>query len=150
MDSSITRIKAAVQSETEDNLLHKLREEMNLAEKEYNEIKVISDTALEKVNKLQRSVNERRIKVINSKSSGVVVKEVYKIAGIGKVIMATTLDDIIITDLKTSDGNLINVKGCEDSNGEESYLGQRIRANTEIVIFYRNCKLNKGDILTPI
>lgn len=150
MNSSITRIKATAQSEAEDNLLYELREKMNLAEKEYNEIKIISDAALEKVNRLQRSVNEHRIKVINSKSSGVVVKEVYKIAGIGKVVTATTLDDIIITDLKTSDGNSINVKGCEDPNGEESYLGQKIRANTEIVIFYRNCKLNKGDILTPI
>jgi hypothetical protein len=110
----------------------------------------IMDEMNSKLNSLEErktEIKSKMIKIINEKAQ-VKVERLMKVGGIGKVIIAVTITDIVITDLYTPDGKLIGIRSCEDANGEYDWMWQHIPPNERIVIAYRNDGVKEGDILT--
>lgn len=128
-------------SDTTEEKVRELEAKVNLAERNYLDAKA-------KLSSLINSIKEKQMK--NFKSGEVLVNDLYKIFGTGKIATITTLSDIVFTELKTVDGLLLGVKDCRDIHTEQSYLGEIIPVGRTVYIIYKHSDPKPGEILTPI
>jgi hypothetical protein len=101
---------------------------------------------LNDIKEREQMIRNNMIDRINKKAK-VKVEELWKISGLGKVIVASTLTDIVITDLRTPDGKFIGIRSCEDLHGQNNWLGQHVPPNERIMIAYKNDGVKEGDVL---
>jgi hypothetical protein len=139
--SDIDQSNIKTETDTTEEKLRELEAKVNLAERNYLDAKA-------KLSSLINSIKEKRMK--NFKSGEVLVNDLYKIFGTGKIATVTTLSDIAFTELKTVEGSLLGVEDCRDIHTEQSYLGEVIPAGSTVYIIYKQSDPKPGEILSPI